>query len=409
MGAACGGVAVVESSEDTGTGGATSSATNATVSTTASNATSSSSGGGAGGGCPTPASQIDVDPPADGPCGGFYMATYVCFPRPAAPTTCEDVYSKTCVLETYACGLQSVGDEACGPDPAAPGECCYVVVGDCPVGRPFLVEGQARVAAPAARDDWASPVAPDVSGLDSATREALAGYWQREALAEHASVASFARFILQLLSVGAPAELLTASQRALADEIEHARLGFALATAYGGSPLGPAALSVSDALEGQDGLATMALAVAREGCIAETVSALQIAAARDGASDAALKQALSVVAEQELAHALLAWKTLAWCLERGDASLRQAVREVFATAHLYVGLGTVPAESGDPNRLREHGCLPMAERRSLARHALREVVLPAATALLASHESAPRAKPDARPSHLDVEHTRLES
>lgn len=51
---------------------------------------------------------------------------------------------------------------------------------------------------------------------------------------EHASVAAFARFTLQLLAMGAPAELVQASVGAAADELDHARLRFGIADRFDG-------------------------------------------------------------------------------------------------------------------------------------------------------------------------------
>jgi hypothetical protein len=48
---------------------------------------------------------------------------------------------------------------------------------------------------------------------------------------EHASVAAFARFTLDLLALGAPADLVQSAQQALGDEIAHAELCFGLAGA----------------------------------------------------------------------------------------------------------------------------------------------------------------------------------
>ena len=64
----------------------------------------------------------------------------------------------------------------------------------------------------------------DVSGLSAASRQTLAGSWARDGLAEHASIASFSRFALGLLSHGAPASLVERLHLAAIDEIRHARL-----------------------------------------------------------------------------------------------------------------------------------------------------------------------------------------
>jgi len=54
----------------------------------------------------------------------------------------------------------------------------------------------------------------------------LAELWAADGLAEHSSIATFARFTLQLMVLGAPSDLLSRSQQAGKDEVEHARLCF---------------------------------------------------------------------------------------------------------------------------------------------------------------------------------------
>lgn len=69
--------------------------------------------------------------------------------------------------------------------------------------------------------------------------KAAADFWTRVGLMEHASVAAFSRFSLQLMALGAPSDLLQKSHEAAADEIRHARDAFALAGHYAGRPVGP--------------------------------------------------------------------------------------------------------------------------------------------------------------------------
>jgi len=359
-------------------------------------------GAGGGTGCPAPVSSVPVDMPQNGPCSVGYEAEYICFSLPKPPATCEDLYPKACVLDAYSCGYQTYGDEACGPDLANPDACCYTVVGDCPIGRPFLVHGRARLGTVVSGDSgadrsWADRMEPDVSALDRETRRALADFWGQEALFEHASVASFARFVLHLLAVGAPADLVQRAQLALGEEIEHATLGFGLASAYAGAALRPSALDVSGGLDEGFEAAGIAVAVAREGCIAETVAALQIAAARDAATDPVIKSALARVAEQEMEHALLSWRYLRWALEHGEVSLQAAVTAVFTAPEAHVGIGATTALPGDREAMRGHGCLPPDERRALAADTLARVVLPAARALLAAVGSRAREAGSAMP------------
>ncbi len=392
MTAGCGSSVIVDSHGGAGGGTSTAGAGGTTTGTV--------TGSGGTGACVAPLSSNPIDLPATGPCSTSYYALYVCFPAPKPPATCDDVYSKPCVLDAYECGFQSTGDEACGPDPSVSGQCCYTVVGDCPVGRPFLVDGRARLSTVVAGPGWADHVAPNTASLDPVTRAALADFWGREALCEHASVASFARFLIQLLAAGAPSDLVRSAQRALAEEIDHATLGFGLASAYSGDLIGPSALDVTGALPGAEDAIAIATAVAREGCIAETVAALQVAAARDAATDPEVRRGLAVVAEQEREHAALAWRYLRWALDRGDKALHAAVTAVFAAPESHVGIGPVPSLPGDLAAMRAHGCLSPDERRALAADALARVVMPAARALLAATGADSQADSRA-PSTLD--------
>lgn len=89
------------------------------------------------------------------------------------------------------------------------------------------------------RADWSGEEALDVSGIPASEREAIARGWARAGLLEHASIAAFARFTLQLLALGAPPALVLDARAAIGDETEHARLCFTIASAYAGRPLGP--------------------------------------------------------------------------------------------------------------------------------------------------------------------------
>lgn len=374
-----GGAGTTANTVGTGTSGQTGSVTTATIATVATGVTT-------GGGCSSPISVDVISPPLGGPCGGFFNAQYICFPKVPDGPACTALYSEACVLEAYSCGFQEVGDASC-PDPGA-AQCCFTVVGDCPVGRPFLVGGVARLAESSASEAWATSgddddaVIPNVDDLDAPTREALAAFWTREALTEHASVASFSRFVLQLLALGAPADLVKDATQATADEVEHARIAFAFASAYRGRAVGPSALDVSGALEGAVDRTAAAVSIAGEGCIAETISALQIRAAAEEATDPAVRASLLRIADEEMAHSLLAWRTLGWLLEAGDVAMRDAVARVFDDAAAHVGLGPVVEAPGSAARMRAHGYLPLSERRLRAAEVLATVVAPCARSLL---------------------------
>jgi hypothetical protein len=128
---------------------------------------------------------------------------------------------------------------SCAPSAACDGVC----------GRPLFVEGHARLADATSRGDWAC--ASSIEQLDAHTRETLAQHWTQVGRFEHASVASFARFAVHLLRLGAPPQLLRQTHAAMADEIEHARMAFGLASAYAQRELGPGALDVRGSIDAE--------------------------------------------------------------------------------------------------------------------------------------------------------------
>lgn len=240
-------------------------------------------------------------------------------------------------------------------------------------GRPFVIDDEARTADPVGRDDWCEEVG--VAALPAMTRARLADAWTRDGLYEHASVASFARFVLQLLAVGAPPELVLAGQAALADEVRHAQACFGLASAYAGTPVGPGPLAIDGALAGPCDLATLAYATAVEGCVNETIAALVATTAAELAEDPAVRARLTAIAADERRHAALAWRTVAWALGRGDAAVRTAVMQAFAAE---------PAidEDASEDGLEVHGRLSWRARAAVVRVAWREIIAPRAGMLL---------------------------
>lgn len=322
-------------------------------------------------------------------------ATDTTYPTCAAATTIEmDLFAEhvfgrpRCVGTGTCCSL--VEGQSCGPYAGPSGECCYQLVAtfESCEGRPLLVDHEPRLAGTVARSDWNSDVAlPITTNLTMDERAVLGAKFTEAARNEHASIASFARSTLELLALGAPAELVEASQRAALDEVRHARVAFALAGAYGGVPTGPSSLDLGGARILGRSPAEVAASVALEGCINETIAALLAAAERDRATDPAVREALDAIATDEGTHAELAWRSLAWMMSVGDATVAHAVRRVFAYVPAFQ---SEEAELGAARReaLAAHGWLSAAERRGLAEDAMREVVVPCAKALLDRCEGA---------------------
>lgn len=265
-------------------------------------------------------------------------------------------------------------------DPAA---CCYRWNVLCVGGR-ALRGAQGPVTAPgASRRDWlAADGAVEIEGIAPAVRAALSAHWAREAAFEHASVASFARASLALMAVGAPPELVAAAHTAALDEIEHARLAYGLASAYGGVALGPAALDVGAAIGGGVvmTLASVAVETFLDACAGESAAALTLREAAAGAEDAAVRALLEGIAGDEERHAELAWRTVAWALRAGGDEVTRALTA--ALDGLRAELAAPTVEVGD-DALARHGVLGKGAQRTIRRRALAEVVIPCGEALLA--------------------------
>ncbi len=245
----------------------------------------------------------------------------------------------------------------------------------CAIGRPFLVHGGERLAEACARGDWTAALRPQLDGLDPALRAQLAERWTQIGLMEHASVAAFARFALQLLAQGAPPSLLDATHEAMRDETRHATLCFALASAYAGRSLGPGALPVDGALDDADAESILRMVI-REGCIGETVAAIEAAEAAEHARDPVVRQVLAQIAADEQRHAELAWRYVSWALSR-DARLARVLRQEIARAD-------APEVDASDDALLVHGIVGEPMRARLRARTLREVIAPCARALVAA-------------------------
>jgi hypothetical protein len=296
------------------------------------------------------------EPPIPDLCAGYYVD---------GPPT----FSDSC-----AGGYGTVDD----PPEVKDGMCCFTVSWpELCCGRPFSVGEGSRVAAATRTSAWLDDAAPRpaVDDLDAATRERLAAAWTADGLAEHASIASFARFILELLAVGAPAELVSGAQRALADEVEHARLCFALAAAYGGAPVGPGPLAIDAALDEGAALPSIVGRALVEGCVGETLAALQAGVVAASASDPAVAGVLRKIADDELEHAALAWGFVRWVIEAGGLEDAEGLVAAAIEAAEAEADAAIDGEASD--RLAIHGRLDPTGEALLRRDGVRTVILPA--------------------------------
>jgi hypothetical protein len=298
--------------------------------------------------------------PISGPCGGGIPSSFHC---------------------------QSPNDECsgsgdCPASPGAPWTCDktddHYVCSQASCGRPFLVQGALRHSELVSSEAWLdAELARGLNGateLDETTLRSVAEHFAKAGLMEHASIAAFARFTLQLLALGAPPELVQRASEAMADETRHAELCFALASRYAGHGLGPSPLDVSEALGAIDLLGVVDLVV-DEGCIGETTAALEAAWAAQAAADPDVRAVLLGIAEDEARHAELAFAFVAWAARRDVRVLERVEAKLGAAMQTYDRAPrATPRTNARDAVLAAHGVLPASTRLDARRAALQEIL-----------------------------------
>lgn len=193
----------------------------------------------------------------------------------------------------------------------------------CAHGRPL--SGAALPVGVAKRSDWIDRrVVPDVRGVDPDGRAHLAAFWSSVGRNEHGSIGSFHRAALELLRAGGPDRLVAASERGAADERRHARQAFAIASAFAGRDLGPAA--ATDPVPVAATLAEVAARTVVEGCGEEARSLAAAVAMREGATDPAVRAVLDGLVRDEARHVRLAFRVVRWAAKAGGPEVAAAIR-----------------------------------------------------------------------------------
>lgn len=307
---------------------------------------------------------------------------------------CSTTLTYSCQTEDDSClsHLYCSGDEECRVEDGK--RACHPQEITCQEGRPFLIAGQLRRAPVQGRSDWQENLRVAVGHLDEPSRSAVGAHFLRAAQMEHASIAAFARFSLQLLSLGAPASLIESTTRAMEDETRHARLCFGMASVYLGREVGPGPLSIEGALSDQS-LENIVRTAIIEGCVGETLAALELARAAEIAQEEGVAHMLADISSDEARHAELAFRFVAWVITMHPQLASLVAEELAQVRALAQGVGTeggrASKDEPDPARrsldLARFGVFPAAEKKRLREVALVEVIAPCLEQLLGSSKS----------------------
>lgn len=246
-------------------------------------------------------SRAEPAPPSD------IISCVVPAPKVAFPATDAPQCSAAMRVDgTYRAFLKLSGERCCYPTGRSRGD----------LGRPLREAGHASAVTsvkpagqPPARDGGVI----DVARYTTEAQAHLARTWHEAALLEHASVAAFAKVSLELLAFGAPADLVRDAHEAAIDELAHAALCTEIARAFGGAAIPgphPAASRVVPLTD----LAAFVRETIDDGCIGETIAALEAKEAAHEADDPALARAYETIAADEARHAALAFRIVQWAV-----------------------------------------------------------------------------------------------
>ena len=223
-------------------------------------------------------------------------------------------------------------------------------------GRPFIdVSGKSIQAMPILTQTCLEDMEVKESTDRNATylnQIALGNEWVSRALGEHSSIASFSVFSIALMTNAAPSSLVEDTLNAGLDEIRHAQVSFEIASKLLGNSVEPSFLPESKHAFVRD-VTALALAVAREGCVDETMSAI-VAAYEVSLIESVLKEnvksikyanigmdvllwildELKTISLDESNHSALAWRTLKWVCDIDSEACNMVKKQVFDSVKL---------------------------------------------------------------------------
>ena len=231
---------------------------------------------------------------------------------------------------------------------------------------------------------WHTGLTP--SSLENGTINHEVGRrWVEQAEGEHASVASFARNTLQLMTLGSPSNLLVESQQAAIDEINHAKISYDIASTITGLKLAPGPLDVQESMKKVD-LVSVTRSIIHEGCVGETLAAVEARVRGHATEEQYIKTSLMQIAEEETNHAQLAWDTIEWIAARNPDLLsfaenvleneleRQMINKQAFSAQLEELACENPYEDSS---LQKYGFLTRENAEKVTEAGIRDIILPA--------------------------------
>ena len=261
-------------------------------------------------------------------------------------------------------------DQARMKDPSA---CCYVQVVMHPMGRPLRDSGEVILPAlsPCVWGGWSE------ARIDAPL--IVAQRYRAMAVVEASSIAAFDALHADMVRCNAPAELLRDTLHARDDEIVHAASALTIAERIDGMQVEVAALPARAPVT----IATLVREAVLDGCFGESVGAIEASECANACTIPEIAAHHARVAEDEARHAELAFRWVAWLVQRHTGEAIPALRRALADLSESVADGRPVDEA-----LESFGLLGARRRSEIARRVRVEVVVTTLSCWLSMHEAA---------------------
>ena len=154
--------------------------------------------------------------------------------------------------------------------------------------------------------------------------------WIEKSFSEHASIGTFSKFAVDLMSLGAPLWFLERANVAALQEIEHTQISFDILNMYLMRNYAESGCIVYDSFPAHtvnvdSDYNRIAIDTAIGGCFGETLSAMtyreQLNEDLKGlAVESAVTRKLNGIAMDEIEHAAFAWTTVKWIIDQFEGT-----------------------------------------------------------------------------------------
>jgi hypothetical protein len=220
----------------------------------------------------------------------------------------------------------------------------------------------------------ALPSDDSVEALTTDERRVLAERWASRATNELRTSTTFSELRRGLVLLGAPDELVGRAERAVEDEARHAAICRHVASRYAGSAIGetPVEPTAPPRFAGASEREARILHAVLHACLNEGFAVAYLSACLTAATAPRARAAVRELMRDEVQHARLGWAFLAWLSPTDRVLVERALPALVSHAEsLWLDATGYPATL-PPG----HGCLSLAELRTLVARAHDELIVP---------------------------------